>query len=113
MFQPSSLPSLRGKTFLVTGGNTGIGYATCLNLVAHDARVYMGARSEEKASAAISEIKQTYPEADLHILLLDHTSLKSVVSAAKAFQSKEVRQSPFSSPYSESNCSREISSRQT
>jgi NAD(P)-dependent dehydrogenase (short-subunit alcohol dehydrogenase family) len=89
MFRPSSLPSLEGKTFIVTGGNTGIGYSTCLNLVAHEARVYMGARSEEKASAAITKIKETHPDADLHILLLDHTSLSTVVTAAKTFKTRE------------------------
>src|ERR1700679_1804464 len=89
MFIPSSLPSLSGKIFIVTGGNTGIGYATCLNLVAKDARVYMGARSSSKADAAIAKIKETHPDADLHILIMDNTSLNTVVKAAKNFISRE------------------------
>ena len=91
MFQPSSLPSLSSKTFLVTGGNTGIGYETCLNLAAHGARVFLGARSSEKAAAAITTIKETYPNADIQVLLMDNNSLDSVVSAAKTFKSKESR----------------------
>jgi NAD(P)-dependent dehydrogenase (short-subunit alcohol dehydrogenase family) len=89
MFHPSDLPSLKGKTFIVTGGNTGIGYSSCLNLIAHGARVYMGARSSEKANTAITKIKETHPDADIHVLLLDHTSLKTVVEAAKTFSSEE------------------------
>jgi len=88
-FTISSLPSLKGKTFLVTGGNTGIGYSTCLNLVAKHARVYMSARSSKKASDAIAEIKQLHPEADIHVLIMDHMSLNSVVDGAKMFMTKE------------------------
>jgi len=89
MWNVSSLPSLKGKTFIVTGGNTGIGYASCLNLVAKGAHVYMGARSSSKATAAISKIKETHPEADVQVLLMDHTTLSTVVSAAKSFSVQE------------------------
>lgn len=89
MFTISSLPSLVGKVFIVTGGNTGIGYTTCLNLAAKGARVYMGARSSTKASEAIAHIKQLHPKADLHVLAMDNSSLDSIVEAAKYFASKE------------------------
>jgi NAD(P)-dependent dehydrogenase (short-subunit alcohol dehydrogenase family) len=85
----SSLPSLAGKVFIVTGGNTGIGFATCQNLAARNARVYMGARSPEKASAAIANIKEAYPSADIHHLQLDHNLLATIAPAARAFLAKE------------------------
>lgn len=88
-FTIESLPSLKGKMFLVTGGNTGIGYATCLHLAAKGAKVYMGARSPSKASAAIAKIKALHPFAEIHALILDHTSLSSVVSAAQKFAKQE------------------------
>ena len=91
MFQPSSLPSLQGKTFLVTGGNTGIGYVTCLNLAAHEANVYLGARSTEKAQSAIDKIKELHPDARVQPLILDHNSLATVVAAAKKFSSRETQ----------------------
>jgi len=89
MFTPSLLPSLSGKIFIVTGGNTGIGYATCLHLVAKGGRVYMGARSSSKANAAIAKIKETHPDANLHVLIMDNASLNTVVKAAKNFISQE------------------------
>lgn len=49
----------------------------------------MGARSSAKASAAIAKIQTQYPKADLHILILDHNSLASIVSGAKTFSFKE------------------------
>lgn len=91
MFSIASLPSLSDRIFIVSGGNTGIGYTTCLNLAAKGARVYMGARSAEKASHAVTQIKQQHPQADLRILIMDHTSLATVVEAAKSFISKELK----------------------
>lgn len=88
-FTISSLPSLTGKTFIVTGGNTGIGYSTCLNLAAKGARVYMSARSPTKAYNAIEKIKEAHPNADVQVLIMDNNSLRSVVEAAKMFISKE------------------------
>lgn len=87
-FAIASLPSLAGKTFLVTGGNTGIGYATCLNLAAKSARVFLGARSPTKASEAVAKIKAAHPAADVQSLLMDHRSLRSVVEGARIFTSK-------------------------
>jgi len=88
-FTISSLPSLTGKTFLVTGGNTGIGYETCLNLAAKGARVYMCARSPTKADDAVAKIKKVHPKADVQVLIMDHMSLSTIVEAAKTFQRKE------------------------
>jgi NAD(P)-dependent dehydrogenase (short-subunit alcohol dehydrogenase family) len=89
MFEPSSLPSLEGRVFIVTGGNTGVGYATCLALVTKGARVYMGARSPAKAEEAIATIKSLQPKADISPLIFDQTSLASVVAASSTFKSKE------------------------
>lgn len=89
-FDPTSIPDLRGKTYLVTGGNTGIGKATVIGLAQHGATVYMGARSESKASASIVEIKNELPNADIRYLHMDLTNLSSVIAAARELR----RQSP-------------------
>lgn len=88
-FNPSSLPSLSGKVYIVTGGNAGIGKFTVLHLAQHGAKVYMGARSEEKASKAIEEIKKDVPNADIHFLSMDLMNFESVVAAAEDFKTKE------------------------
>jgi len=90
-FTPSSLPSLTGKTYVVTGGNTGIGRYTVQHLAEHGARVYLGARSESKANAAITEIKQIVPSADINFLQIDLTDLKTVAVAAAEFKNKEIQ----------------------
>ncbi|KAL3471944.1 retinol dehydrogenase [Aspergillus californicus] len=87
---PFLLPSsLTGKVFLVTGANTGIGFSTAQALSTRGARVYIGSRSREKATAAIATIRIEAPDADLHILQMDLMDLQSVVNAAKQFKEKE------------------------
>lgn len=88
-FNPSSLPDLAGKVFLVTGGNAGIGREAILHLVRKNAIVYMGCRSEKKGTEAKESILELIPKAIIHILIIDHMNFKSVVSAAKEFNSKE------------------------
>ncbi|KAL4993261.1 hypothetical protein BDV10DRAFT_179459 [Aspergillus recurvatus] len=86
---PFALPSLAGKVYLVTGGNTGVGFHTVEELAKHGARVYMGARSPGKAEAAIDKIRADTPTADVHFLQMDLMDLQSVVAAAKQFEEKE------------------------
>ncbi|KAK8102453.1 hypothetical protein PG984_015599 [Apiospora sp. TS-2023a] len=89
-FHPDSLPDLRGKVFIVTGGNSGIGYSTVAHLAEHGAHVYMGVRSLEKGNAAIAGIKKTYPSAaKIDLLQMDLKDLTSIVAAAKRFLTLE------------------------
>ncbi|SCV60871.1 related to reductases [Fusarium fujikuroi] len=87
-FTPQSLPDLSGQVYIVTGGNAGIGFNTVLELAAHKAKVYMGARSEAKANAAIVEIKGQHPQADISVLVMDMMNLKTVKAAADEKESR-------------------------
>lgn len=90
-FNPSTLQDLSGKVFFITGGNAGIGYQTALVLAQKSATVYVGCRSSTKGQAAITSIQSLVPNAKLHLLILDHMDLRSVVAAAKEFSSMETR----------------------
>ena len=81
-YRESDVPDQSGKTFVVTGANTGIGYDTARVLAQRGARVLLGCRSEEKAQDAVSKIKALVTEADVSWLPLDLASLKSVKAAA-------------------------------
>jgi NAD(P)-dependent dehydrogenase (short-subunit alcohol dehydrogenase family) len=54
-----------------------------VGLASHGARVYIGARNEQKATKAIEEIKNELPDADVRYVNLDLSNLQNVVSAAK------------------------------
>ncbi|EOO03015.1 putative short chain dehydrogenase protein [Phaeoacremonium minimum UCRPA7] len=89
-FHPDTLPNLKGKVFIVTGGNSGIGYYTVAHLAEHGAHVYMGVRATDKGAAAIANIKKTYPSAkNIDLLQMDLMDLTSVVAAARRFLTLE------------------------
>jgi len=50
------MTDLAGRTFLVTGGNTGIGLATARGLVARGGRVHLACRSADRGQAAVAAI---------------------------------------------------------
>ncbi|EEQ30230.1 putative secondary metabolism biosynthetic enzyme [Microsporum canis] len=79
-----------GKVILITGGNTGLGMETVLELVKHQpARIYLAARNERKAWEAINFIQfQLTYEADIRYLPLDLSSFKSIREAVRLFTSE-------------------------
>ncbi|POW13155.1 hypothetical protein PSTT_03887 [Puccinia striiformis] len=52
------IPDLTGKVAIVTGGNSGLGYITCLELARKNAKVYMASRNKTKAEESIAKIKE-------------------------------------------------------
>ncbi|KZP27446.1 NAD(P)-binding protein [Athelia psychrophila] len=82
------IPDLSGKVAVVTGANTGIGWETAKALLEHNAKVYIAARSPERAHKAIEELKSVTGK-QAYFLKLDLADLKSVKAAAAEFNSKE------------------------
>ncbi|KAJ7735625.1 NAD-P-binding protein [Mycena maculata] len=86
------LVDLHGKVALVTGGNTGIGYATIQMLARKGAKVYMGARDQGRAEAAIKQLEsEDINDGSVHWLKLDLTDPRAARAAAKELLEKEKR----------------------
>ena len=81
-FTAADVPDQTGKTFLVTGANTGIGFETAKVFAARGGRVLLGSRSKERGQAAIARIIDAHPEADLALIEIDLADLSSVRRAA-------------------------------
>jgi NAD(P)-dependent dehydrogenase (short-subunit alcohol dehydrogenase family) len=83
-FSPDKdIPSLAGKVILVTGGNSGLGKESVLQLAKHKPRqIIMAARSQSRAEAAIEEIEAVVPGAKIAFLALDLSSFDSIKKAA-------------------------------
>ncbi|BFZ53432.1 hypothetical protein PYCC9005_000455 [Savitreella phatthalungensis] len=94
-YSAAQIPSQKGKVALVTGGNTGIGYETVKELVRNGAKVYLAARNEQRANAAISklqkELEGVADKGTVEWLPLDLCSLASTKQAAETFAAKEQR----------------------
>jgi NAD(P)-dependent dehydrogenase (short-subunit alcohol dehydrogenase family) len=78
----SQLPSFAGRTALVTGGNSGIGWHTALELARHGARVKLASRNAGRGEAAVSRIQGQVPGADVEPVQLDLASLTSIKGLA-------------------------------
>jgi NAD(P)-dependent dehydrogenase (short-subunit alcohol dehydrogenase family) len=76
---------LDGRTFLVTGANSGIGRETVLALAGRGARVFMACRSETGGKRALDEIAGRTGNQSLELLSLDLGDLASVRRCADAF----------------------------
>ena len=72
-------------TFLITGGNTGIGLSTAIALARDGGRVRIACRSAAAGEAAVERIKAASGSADVRLLMLDLASLSSVRACAAEF----------------------------
>ena len=83
-----NIPDLSGKTTIVTGANSGIGYETAKALATKNATVIMACRNADKANQAIIDIKQDVANASLDFIQLDLADLTSVKAFTDNFQAK-------------------------
>lgn len=67
---------------MVTGGNTGIGFATARRLAKYGVSVVLTARDYAKGAAATEVLKGEGLEASLHFHSLDVTSSESIAHLA-------------------------------
>lgn len=72
-----------GRTAVVTGANTGVGFEVARALARHGATVVLACRDTDKAQAAAARIASEAPKADVRIQRLDLGSLASVRGAAE------------------------------
>ncbi|CDQ42667.1 SDR family NAD(P)-dependent oxidoreductase [Mycolicibacterium neoaurum] len=87
----SNVPDQSGRTAIVTGANTGLGYETARVLAARGARVVIAVRDTAKGDQAAAKIRAATPKADLQVLELDLGSLQSVRTAAERIKTDHPR----------------------
>ena len=85
-----NINSLNKRVALITGGNSGIGRCTALELARNGAHVFIACRSKDKAQTVIDEFS-TFPMiGKIEYISLDLSDFASIRECAKTFISKEL-----------------------
>jgi len=79
----NDIPDQTGRTAVITGANTGLGYETAAALAAKGAHVVLAVRNTDKGQAAADLISRRSPGASVAVQQLDLTSLESIRAAAE------------------------------
>lgn len=76
---------LTGKTAIITGGNSGIGFETAKGLLALDAQVILAVRNTKKGAQARATLLALYPSAQIDVMKLDLADLETIRKFAEQF----------------------------
>jgi NAD(P)-dependent dehydrogenase (short-subunit alcohol dehydrogenase family) len=85
------IPDQTGRTAIVTGANTGIGFETARMLAQKGAHVLLACRNLDKARAALERILAERPSGSASVAALDLSDLASVDAFAAAFRAEHAR----------------------
>ena len=78
-----NVPDQTGKIIVITGANSGIGFAAANALASKNARIVMACRNTQKAETAKQAILSTTPSASVDIVELNLSNLQSVSQCAE------------------------------
>ena len=87
----ADIPDQSGRTAIVTGANSGLGYDTAAALADKGAQVVLAVRDIDKGNEAKDRIKAVSPNAVVALQELDLSSLDSVRRAADALRAAHPR----------------------
>lgn len=88
MWTKKNIADQTGKTVIVTGANTGIGYETALALFEAGAHVVLACRSERNAQDAEARLREQGGKGSLEIAILNLANLEAIGDFAREFTQK-------------------------
>jgi retinol dehydrogenase-12 len=82
------MSSSQRRVAMITGGNSGIGFATASKLAAQGFHVILASRNQQSSARAIQRMLVTNPSASVESLPLDLASFAAVRQCVRDFQSR-------------------------
>lgn len=83
-----NIPDLKGKVFIVTGGNSGLGFESVKAFAGKGAEVILTSRSLEKGETAKTEILKNHPNGKIMVMELDLMDFASIRKFADMFKTR-------------------------
>ncbi|KAK9111165.1 hypothetical protein Scep_018684 [Stephania cephalantha] len=80
---------IEGKNCVVTGANSGIGFATAQGLASRGANVYMVCRNKQRGEEAMNKIQSETGNQNVYLEVCDLSSASQIKSFASRFSSKD------------------------
>lgn len=88
MWTKNNMPDLSGKTAMVTGANTGLGFETALALYEAGAHVILACRNQASAEEAMDLLWQKGGKGTLELGILNLASLKAIEEFASGIKQR-------------------------
>jgi NAD(P)-dependent dehydrogenase (short-subunit alcohol dehydrogenase family) len=82
----ADIPDLSGRSAVVTGANSGIGYRAALELARHGAHVTLAVRDPGRGADALARLRRAVPDAQAELGALDLADQASVRAFAAAYR---------------------------
>lgn len=82
--------SLKGKTVVVTGANSGVGYKTAETMLYLGADVILACRNQQRAGAARETLAAGYPESKVSVMPLDLADFASIDAFVESLKGRDI-----------------------
>jgi NAD(P)-dependent dehydrogenase (short-subunit alcohol dehydrogenase family) len=80
---PHAVPTMQGRTVVITGGNSGVGKATAVALATAGAATVITSRHEERGRDAVADIRRLSGSDEVDLVVFDLADLASVRRGAE------------------------------
>ena len=88
--QKNAAVSLKGKTVVVTGSNSGVGYKTAETMLYLGADVILACRNQQRAAVARDTLAAEYPGAAVSVMPLDIADFSSIDTFVQMLEEQRV-----------------------
>lgn len=82
--------NIEGKTIIITGGNSGIGFTSALYALYLKMNVIIACRNEKRGLEAIKKLKEEFPNSHIRLLLLDMSEEKSIINFVNNVKNQKI-----------------------